>query len=36
MRLVIGSVTVILPLARHLNVTDVLSIIMALFVFALI
>ncbi|CDM37866.1 Low temperature requirement A [Penicillium roqueforti FM164] len=36
MRPAVGIITILLPLADHLNATDVLSIIMALFVFTLI
>lgn len=36
MRPITGIITVLLPLARHLNATEILSIIMALFVFCVI
>ncbi|CAI7612174.1 unnamed protein product [Penicillium bialowiezense] len=36
MRLAVGIITILLPLAHHLDATEVLSIIMALFVFTLI
>ncbi|KAJ5339992.1 hypothetical protein N7452_006720 [Penicillium brevicompactum] len=36
MRLAVGIITILLPLAHHLDATSVLSIIMALFVFTLI
>lgn len=36
MRLAVGIITILLPLAHHLDATEVLSIIMALFMFTLI
>lgn len=36
MRPITGVITVLIPLAHHLNATEVLSIIMAMFVFCLI
>lgn len=36
MRPITGIITILIPLAHHLNATEVLSIIMALFVFCLL
>lgn len=36
MRPITGTITILIPLAHHLNATEVLSIVMAMFVFCLV